>query len=151
MFLCLARSLRKVLETDSQLVLVVVMFVMGPRHSGWYDSSCWLSSFHVPGYLCLLLLFVCCMVVRLVRLVILVAMVTASFAVLKDSLIFCMNLVWLMLVKAVPIVHAIFIGTAGISWVQVLMCSKTVDIKMTMAIIEWRVCDVNLLAVFVSS
>ena len=74
-------------------------------------------------------------VVRLVRLVVPIAMVTASLALLWDSLMFCMNRVLLILLNALFVdLVALFIND-GIFCMCVLMNSSTVAIRMAMVII----------------
>ena len=93
-----------------------------------------------------LFVYYCCLfaveVVRLVRLVVPVGMVTASLALLWDSLMFCMNRVLLILLDALFADLVIVLTSVGIFWMCVLMRSNTVAIRMAMVIIVWRVCDV---------
>ena len=78
-------------------------------------------------------------VVRLIRLVVSVAMVTASLALLYDSLMFLMNRVSLILLGAPSIAFVTVLTNVGIFWMCVLMNSSTAAIRIAMVIIIWRV------------
>ena len=98
-------------------------------------------------FVCLdLFVYYCCLfavgVVRLVWLVVLVAMATASLALLWDSLMLCINWVLFILLNVLFADLVIVLTSAGIFWICVLMCSNTAAIKMAMVTIVWRVCGI---------
>ena len=72
--------------------------------------------------------------VRLVWLVVSVTMVTASLALLWDSLMFCMNCVLLILLKALFVDLVTVLISDGIFSMCVLMSSSIAAIRMAMVI-----------------
>ena len=94
-------------------------------------------SCHVFAYLDLLFIIYCLFavgVVRLVWLVVSVAMVTTSLALLWDSLMFCMNRMLLILLKALFVDLVAVLISDGIFSMCVLMSSSIAAIRMAMVI-----------------
>ena len=92
---------------------------------------------HVFTYLDLLFIIYCLFavgVVRLVRLVVSVTMVTASLALLWDSLMFCMNHVLLILLKALFVDLVTVLISDGIFLMCVLMSIAAIRMAMVINI-----------------
>ena len=143
MFPCFARSLCK----SAGIVLTTGSLGCVISFGSWTCATGTICRVGHRVFACLgLLVYYYCLfavgVVRLVRLVVPITMVTTSLALLWVSLMFCMNQVLLILLNT-PFVDlvAVFIND-GIFWMCVLLNSSTATIRMAMVIIwrMWGVC-----------